>query len=205
MQRLTHLFARLGCASVVVLLGVSLGHAAPPLLPVCSWPFEVTGHGLTNVATPDTNATYWVMPLDTRQWQTMVVHGQYPEARFFNVTTYTATGALVDETPEVARDFMVAYILGARVYNDAIVRREPEALARVQDTTLRRTSLRDPDLLDRVEPTRIDPNGTMSRAGLAADYQWFREYGGLAETVDLDQLLDERFVEYAVAVLGPYR
>jgi len=115
------------------------------------------------------------------------------------------TGALVDETPEVARDFMVAYILGARVYNDAIVKREPEALARVQDTTLRRTSLRDPDLLDRVEPTRIDPNGTMSRGGLAADYQWFREYGGLAETVDLDQLVDERFVEYAVAVLGPYR
>ena len=106
MQRLTYLFARLGCASVVILLGVSVSHAAPPLLPVCSWPFEVTGHGLTNVATPDTNATYWVMPLDTRQWQTMVVHGQYPEARFFNVTTYTATGALVESLldAEIAPD-----------------------------------------------------------------------------------------------------
>ena len=106
MPRLTHLFARLGCASVVVLLGVSVSHAAPPLLPVCSWPFEVTGHGLTNVATPDTNATYWVMPLDTSQWQTMVLHGQYPEARFFNVTTYTATGALVESLldAEIAPD-----------------------------------------------------------------------------------------------------
>lgn len=115
------------------------------------------------------------------------------------------TGAFIDETPDVARDFMVAYIQGARLYNDAIAKQEPDAVARVRDTTLRRTSLRDPDLVDRVEPTRIDPNGAMNRAGLAADYQWFREYGGLTETVDLDQLVDERFIDYAAAVLGPYR
>jgi len=96
MHDLAHLFARLYFTSVVVLLSVSVSKAAAPLLPVCSWPFEVTGQGLTNVATPDTNATYWVMPLDTSQWQALVVHGQYPEARFFNVSTYTATGALVD-------------------------------------------------------------------------------------------------------------
>lgn len=96
MPRFAHVFACLCFTSVVVLLGVLVSQAATPLLPVCSWPFEVTGQGLTNVATPDTNATYWVMPLDTSQWQAMVVHGQYPEARFFNVSTYTVTGALVD-------------------------------------------------------------------------------------------------------------
>jgi hypothetical protein len=80
--------------SFVTVSGVSAGHAAGPVLPVCSWPFEVTGRGITNVATPDTNATYWVMPVDLSVWRTMVAHGQYPDSRFFNFSTYTANGSL---------------------------------------------------------------------------------------------------------------
>jgi hypothetical protein len=76
--------------------GSAVSSAAVPILPVCSWPFEVTGQGITNVATPDTNATYWVMPLDLGHWRAMIIHGQYPDARFFNFATYTTTGALVD-------------------------------------------------------------------------------------------------------------
>jgi hypothetical protein len=34
-------------------------------VPMCSWPLETTGMGLTNVAYPDTNATYWTMPFDS--------------------------------------------------------------------------------------------------------------------------------------------
>ena len=72
------------CAAALFFgFGAAVGHAATPILPVCSWPFEVTGQGITNVATPDTNATYWVMPLDLSRWQAMVIHGQYPNARFF--------------------------------------------------------------------------------------------------------------------------
>jgi hypothetical protein len=63
---------------------------------LCSWPFEVTGQGITNIATPDTNATYWVMPVDTNQWPTMIINGEYPQARFFSFVTYHATGTVVD-------------------------------------------------------------------------------------------------------------
>jgi hypothetical protein len=62
---------------------------------LCSWPFEVTGQGITNIATPDTNATYWVMPVDTNQWPVMIINGEYPQARFFSFVTYLATGAVV--------------------------------------------------------------------------------------------------------------
>jgi hypothetical protein len=89
------------CLSIVVLIAVLLLLTAIPTakaqsLPLCSWPFEVTGRGLTNVATPDTNATYWVMPLDTRRWKTVIIDGEYPEARFFNYTVYESDGTLVD-------------------------------------------------------------------------------------------------------------
>jgi hypothetical protein len=92
-----NLWARI-CASallvtVVNLFSASVGWAAAPVLPICGWPFEATGTGLTNIATPDTNATYWIMPLDTRRWVTVTIQGRYPQARFFNFTSYTATGA----------------------------------------------------------------------------------------------------------------
>jgi hypothetical protein len=96
MNRLTTLFARMCMAVVFAGFGAAVSQAATPLLPVCSWPFEVTGRGITNIATPDTNATYWVMPLDLSRWRAMVVHGRYPDARFFNFSSYTATGSLVD-------------------------------------------------------------------------------------------------------------
>jgi hypothetical protein len=75
---------------------IPLNQATAQSLHLCSWPFEVTGHGITNVATPDTNATYWVMPLDTNLWNRVIIEGQYPEARFFNFTIYQETGSLVD-------------------------------------------------------------------------------------------------------------
>jgi hypothetical protein len=81
---------------LLLLTAFPLGRAAAQGLPLCSWPFEVTGQGLTNIATPDTNATYWVMPVDTSRWSMVMIGGRYPNARFFNISTYQATGALVD-------------------------------------------------------------------------------------------------------------
>ena len=85
------------CLAVLFLtLTISVSQAAAPLLPVCSWPFELNGQGFTNVATPDTNATYWVTPVDTSYWKAVVIHGTYPKARFFNFSTYTANGFPID-------------------------------------------------------------------------------------------------------------
>jgi hypothetical protein len=68
---------------------------ASPTVP-CSWPVVVTGQGKTNAFNPDTNATYWLMPIDTTQWKQMIVTGEYPTARFFSFTTYFQRGGTVD-------------------------------------------------------------------------------------------------------------
>jgi hypothetical protein len=62
----------------------------------CSWPVKVSGQGITNVAFPDTDATYWVMPIDTTQWSAMVIKGQFPKSRFFSFVTYLGKGGAVD-------------------------------------------------------------------------------------------------------------
>ncbi len=115
------------------------------------------------------------------------------------------TGQFIEQRPEIARDFMVAYLLGARDYTDAFVKGIPTKLAQARNTILTRTDLHDPALLDNMETSRIDPNGRIDRAALAADYEWFREHEGLTETVDLDAVVDTSFADYAVSVLGTYR
>jgi NitT/TauT family transport system substrate-binding protein len=114
-------------------------------------------------------------------------------------------GQFVEQRPAIARDFMVAYLLGARDYEDAYGKRLPARQADVRDTILRRTELRDLDLLDRVEPAYVNPDGVLDRGALAADYQWFRDRGMVDGAVDLDQFVDDSFARYAVSVLGPYR
>lgn len=95
MNWLAKLCLRIFLAALAIVSGASIS-AAAPLLPVCSWPFEATGSGITNIATPDTNATYWVMPFDTTHWAGMIIQGTYPQVRFFNFSTYNATGSPIN-------------------------------------------------------------------------------------------------------------
>ena len=82
----------------LVLLAATLGASAAAAqgLPVCSWPIETTGTGPSNIAYPDTNATYWTMPFDASRWQALIIKGTYPEARFMSFVTYDAKEAVVD-------------------------------------------------------------------------------------------------------------
>jgi hypothetical protein len=64
--------------------------AAPAVL--CSWPVETTGVGASNIAYPDTDATYWTMPYDSTAWPEMRISGQYPSARFMSFTVYDEQG-----------------------------------------------------------------------------------------------------------------
>ena len=76
-------------AFLILCLGlVALADAATTSAPPCSWPMKVTGKGMSNVFFPDTDATYWVMPVDTTQWQSLTLQGKYTDSRFFSFTTY---------------------------------------------------------------------------------------------------------------------
>jgi hypothetical protein len=77
--------------------GIALMHSSisAQVLPVCSWPLETTGSGITNVAYPDTNATYWTMPFDSDRWHSIVIKGTYAKARFFSFVSYVAQGSVV--------------------------------------------------------------------------------------------------------------
>ncbi len=95
--------------AIALLVAVALAAAmlapsaamAVPTVPSCSWPLETTGSGLTNVAYPDTDATYWTMQFDSSRWRALSITGIYPEARFFSFVTYDTAGAFIDDIVDV--------------------------------------------------------------------------------------------------------
>ncbi len=58
----------------------------------CAWPVEVSLDAL-NVAYPDANASYFVMPYLLPPGESLVVEGAFPFARFSSLTTYYGAGA----------------------------------------------------------------------------------------------------------------
>jgi hypothetical protein len=72
---------------------------APTPTPPCAWPEVVHAPGTRNVAFPDTNSTYWVMPFDSALWpegSKMIIRGQYTKSRFFSFTVYGGVGEVFD-------------------------------------------------------------------------------------------------------------
>jgi hypothetical protein len=66
----------------------------------CAWS---TMSGATGgVAFPDLSATYFQLPYVLATGQSIVVHGQYPAARYFSLTTYGADLNPIDSSADVA-------------------------------------------------------------------------------------------------------
>ena len=96
---------RVQCAlGVFAILLLSHVSARAQSLPSCAWRLETDGSGITNVAYPDTDATYWTMPVDTTQWKQVILQGQYPQSRFFSFTTYVAQGSAADAILDINID-----------------------------------------------------------------------------------------------------
>ena len=85
------------CALVGIGTAPTSGEGAPEpqgteAPPSCAFPAVVDGE-VANIAFPDTNATYWVMPLDLAADDTVSVTGQFPYARYMSFNTYDGSGA----------------------------------------------------------------------------------------------------------------
>lgn len=104
MNTLIRTALRVLAVMVVAVLGSATAGAAPTPPgtasgPACSWQF-MTDSQVRNVAFPDVNATYWVMPYVLGPGDSLTLSGQYPRARYFSLNTY---GTNLD-TIDVLRD-----------------------------------------------------------------------------------------------------
>ena len=116
-------------------------------------------------------------------------------------------GDFIKKQPVVARKFMVAYLKGARDYNDAIKDghlQGPNA-EEVVSILASSTHVKDAALIRKVTASGCNPNGRVNRASLKKDLAFFKAAGFLEGEVTIDQAVDDSFVDGAVKTLGPYK
>jgi NitT/TauT family transport system substrate-binding protein len=116
-------------------------------------------------------------------------------------------GDFIKKRPEIAQKFMVAFIKGARFYNDALKggHLAGAAAGEVIDIMVKNTNIRDKDLYAKIVPSGINPDGRPNIDSLKKDLAFYKEQKYLESGADLDAVLDLSFVGKALEQLGPYK
>jgi NitT/TauT family transport system substrate-binding protein len=109
--------------------------------------------------------------------------------------------------PDAARRFMRAYIRAVRFYNGALKNGRLEG-ANADDVIAilsEATPIKGRDIYKLITPTGMNPDGRVNKASLAHDLAFYTGQGLIKGAVDLDQVVDDSFVEAVLKELGPYR
>lgn len=106
---------------------------------------------------------------------------------------------------DAATRFMVAYLKGLRMYNDAIVKNDPAAAAEVRSIFLKHIRGLTDERYQRIKMVGLNPNGAINTQSLRDQQAFYLQVGTQEREVNLDELVDLQFVESAVRILGPYR
>ncbi len=107
--------------------------------------------------------------------------------------------------PEAARRFMVAYVRGLRDFNDAFFRQPPRGRAEVLAALTNHTTVKDPAVYEEMTMPGLNPDGGINLPSIADAEAWWTERGAIRDPVDVTQLWDGSYLDYALARLGPYR
>jgi NitT/TauT family transport system substrate-binding protein len=111
-----------------------------------------------------------------------------------------ASQKFIEQKPDAARRWMVAYLKGTRAYVDAVTRGTDRD--GINAILAKHTAIKDLALLAKIAPTGFDPNGRMEVKSLEADQDWFLKLGLQQARADLGKVIDYRFADYAVSRLG---
>lgn len=108
----------------------------------------------------------------------------------------------VERNTEVAKRFSKAYVRGLRDYYEAGTSGKGREF--INEMTIKYTALKDPVVVAQQPITAVNPDGYVNRTAVAAAQDWFFDRGYVQRKVDLDQIIDTQFADYAVAQLGAY-
>lgn len=115
-------------------------------------------------------------------------------------TTVLVAGSSFTKDQDVARRWMVAYLKGARDYLKAFTTKEGRQ--QVVDTLIKYTAVKDSKLYDLIEPSYIDPNGSVVISTLEVAHKFYVDTGAYAGRKSFMDILDLSYAEYAAQKLG---
>lgn len=112
-------------------------------------------------------------------------------------------GTSMTTRPDVANRFMTAYVKSMRDYNDAFFKNKNKA--EIIDILCKYSVIKEPELYEKMFPTGLNPNGYLRMQGIAADLAWYKARGLLKSEIQLEDAVDNKYVDFAVQTLGAYQ
>jgi len=106
------------------------------------------------------------------------------------------------ENTDAANRFMVAYLKAIRDYNDAFVKNKGKK--EIVDILAKSTAVKDVALYDKMAMPGLNPDGYVDKKGLAWGLQFWLSSGDMKETIDIEKVVDNRYVDAALQKLGKY-
>jgi NitT/TauT family transport system substrate-binding protein len=109
--------------------------------------------------------------------------------------------------PDLAKKFMRAYIRAVRFYNGALKNGKldgpnaDEVIAILSEST----SIKSREIYKSITPTGMNPDGRVNKDSLAYDLAFYTEQGLIKGKINLDDVVDNSFVEAVLQELGPYK
>lgn len=118
-------------------------------------------------------------------------------------TALLVFGTSLTRNPDVANRFMTAYIKALRDYNDAFFKDLKKA--EIVSILSRYSVVKDPQLYDKMFPTGLNPNGYVRTKGIEMDLAWYRQHNLLKSDIQLEDAVDNQYVDFALHILGKYQ
>jgi NitT/TauT family transport system substrate-binding protein len=110
---------------------------------------------------------------------------------------------LVENRADVARRFAKAYVRGLRDYHEARTKgKDREAIIAIIE---QHVPFLERPMYDQIPWPAVDPDGRVNVEAMAAAQDWFIAHGYVQTKVDMSEVVDNQFADYAVAQLGPAR
>ncbi len=107
------------------------------------------------------------------------------------------------QKPEAARAFMVAYVRAVRDYNDAITKGKGKEEVFSILTTY--STVKDRAVIEKMVLPGISPDPFVNRDSVARDLDAYIKLGTVKDRVDINKIIDDQYVKYAVDKLGRYQ
>lgn len=115
--------------------------------------------------------------------------------------TYSAK--FIEREPQLAKDFMVAYIKGVRDYTDAFLKGKNKD--EVIKILTKYTPVKDPKLFEAMGWLPVNPNGYLNTKSMIEEQQWYLSQGLIKQIIPMEKVVDNSYVDYAIKQLGEYK
>ncbi|WP_371361383.1 Putative aliphatic sulfonates-binding protein [Sporomusa rhizae] len=112
-------------------------------------------------------------------------------------------GTSMTKNPEVANRFMTAYVKSTRDYNDAFFKNKNKK--EIINILCNYSVIKEPSLYEKMFPTGLNPDGYLRMKGIAADLEWYKENNLLKAEIKLEDVVDNKYADFAVKTLGKYQ